>query len=90
MRLRGKILSVILILVAVGVVSPALALSHDSPCGPAPPLPSTTQLMKAIVYRCYSSPDVLKFEDIESRPLRTIKSWSRFTPPRSIRLTGTT
>ena len=65
MRLRYKVLSVILILVAVGVVSLALALSHDSACGPAPLLPNKTQLMKAIVYRCYGSPDVLKFEDIE-------------------------
>jgi NADPH-dependent curcumin reductase CurA len=65
MRLRYKILSIILILVAVGVVSLALALSHDSPCGPAPLVSNKTQLMKAIVFRCYGSPDVLKFEDIE-------------------------
>src|SRR5436190_7719212 len=65
MRLRSKILSVILILVAAALVSLALAVSHDSPCGPAPVLPAKTQLMKAIVHRCYGSPDVLRFEDIE-------------------------
>src|SRR6202048_2705732 len=65
MGLRYKILSVILILVAVGLVSLALALSHDSACGPAPLLPNNAKLMKAIVHRCYGSPDVLKFEDIE-------------------------
>src|ERR1700704_922147 len=65
MKLRYKILSVILILVAVGVVSLALSLSHDSPCGAAPSLPANAKLMKAIVYRCYGSPDVLRFEDIE-------------------------
>src|SRR5437879_5848137 len=65
MRLLYRALGVILILVAVALVSLALALSHDSPCGPAPSPPSNRQLMKAIVYRCYGSPDVLKFEDIE-------------------------
>jgi hypothetical protein len=55
MRLRYKILSVILILVAVGVVSPAFSLSHDSACGPAPSVPANAKLMKAIVYRCYGT-----------------------------------
>src|SRR6202047_1567239 len=64
MKLRYKILGVALMLVAVVVVSLALALSHDSACGPAPLLPNKTQLMKAIVYRCYGSPDVLRLEDI--------------------------
>jgi len=65
MKLRYKILNVILIVVAVGVVSLAFSLSHDSPCGAAPSLPADAKLMKAIVYRCYGSPDVLRFEDIE-------------------------
>ena len=65
MRLRYKILGVTSMLVAIVLVSLALALSHDSACGPAPLLPNKTQLMKAIVYRCYGSPDVLRFEDTE-------------------------
>src|SRR6266403_3215372 len=65
MKLRYKILNVILIVVAVGVVSLAFSLSHDSPCGAVPSLPANAQLMKAIVYRCYGSPDVLRFEDVE-------------------------
>jgi NADPH:quinone reductase-like Zn-dependent oxidoreductase len=65
MRLRYRILGVTLVLVAVALLSLALALSHDSACGPAPVLPDKTQLMKAIVHRCYGSPDVLKLEDIE-------------------------
>src|SRR6202045_1936934 len=65
MRLRYKILNVILILVAVGLVSLAFALGHDSACGPAPLLPNNAKLMKAIVHRCYGSPAVLKLEDVE-------------------------
>ena len=65
MRLRYKILSVILIVVAAGVMWLAFRLSHDSPCGAALSLPPDAKLMKAIVHRCYGSPDVLRFEDIE-------------------------
>ena len=60
-----KVLGIILALAAVGLLSLALTLSHDSACGPAPALPSNATLMKAIVQRCYGSPDVLKLEDIE-------------------------
>lgn len=65
MKLRYKVLSVISALVAVGIFSLALALSHDSPCAPAPALPENAQLMKAIVSRCYGPPHVLKLENIE-------------------------
>lgn len=65
MILRYKVLSVILVLVAVGLLSLALTLSHNSACGPAPELSDNTELMKAIVYRCYGSPDVLRFENVE-------------------------
>jgi NADPH:quinone reductase-like Zn-dependent oxidoreductase len=64
MKLRNRILSGIVIVVALGVFSLALALSHTSPCAPAPSLPKSATLMKGIVHRCYGSPDVLSYEDL--------------------------
>ncbi len=64
MKLRYKIAGGILIFLTVAMLSLALVLSHNSACGPAPILADNTELMKAIVYRCYGSPDVLEFEDI--------------------------
>jgi NADPH:quinone reductase-like Zn-dependent oxidoreductase len=64
MKLRYKLLGAIAILVVVAIGSLAVVLSHDSPCGAAPALAADTPSMKAIVYRCYGGPDVVKFEDI--------------------------
>src|SRR6266481_2263623 len=64
MKLRYKILGVLVILVAVGVLSLAFAMSHTSACGPSPPPPAGVTLLKGIVYRFYGSPDVLRYEDI--------------------------
>ena len=65
MKLRYKIANGILIFLAIAIVSLALVLSHNSVCGPAPAVADGTEVMKAIVYRCYGSPDVLEFEDVE-------------------------
>ena len=65
MTRRSRILGILLILVAAGLFSLALAFSHNAACGPAPPLTANAQPIKAIVYRCYGSPDVLNLEDIE-------------------------
>jgi NADPH:quinone reductase-like Zn-dependent oxidoreductase len=65
MKLRYKVTSGILIFLAVAISSLALVLSHTSACGPAPAVSGETELMKAIVYRCYGSPDVLEFGDVE-------------------------
>jgi NADPH:quinone reductase-like Zn-dependent oxidoreductase len=67
MTLVSKIGSVIAALVVVALALLALVLSHDSAPAPAQPLPSNAIRMKAIVYRQYGSPDVLKLEDV-ARP----------------------
>jgi NADPH:quinone reductase-like Zn-dependent oxidoreductase len=64
LKLRYKIANGILIVVAVATISLALVLSHESDCVPAPAIADNAELMKAIVYRCYGSPDVLEFEDV--------------------------
>ncbi|HEY6824529.1 MAG TPA: NAD(P)-dependent alcohol dehydrogenase [Steroidobacteraceae bacterium] len=64
MRLRYKIVSVILIVLAIGVLSLAIAMSRNAPCGSSPPLAAGATPMKAIVHRCYGSPAVIRYEDI--------------------------
>ena len=67
MRRTRNVLVGISILALVTLVSLALVLRHDSPCGAAPALAKDAKPMKAIVHRCYGSPDVLKLEDV-ARP----------------------
>lgn len=65
MKTRYKILRGIFGFLAVAVAILAFMLSRTTECGPEPPVSGDAELMKAIVYRCYGSPDVLEFVDIE-------------------------
>jgi len=64
MTRRSKVLSVVLVLLAVTVLSAAVIVSHDSPCGSAPALAADTPSMKAVVHRCYGAPEVVKVESL--------------------------
>jgi NADPH:quinone reductase-like Zn-dependent oxidoreductase len=65
MKLRHKIAGGILIFLGVAMTSLALVMSHNSACEPAQAGSDDAGTMKAIVYRCYGSPDVLEFADVE-------------------------
>ena len=58
-------LSVISGLLVLAVVVLGVVISHDSPCKPAPALADHVDRMKAVAYRCYGSPEVLKVEELE-------------------------
>jgi len=64
MKLRYKILSGIAIALTASLTALALVLSHNTACGPAPVVADGTETMKAVVYRCYGSPNVLEYVDV--------------------------
>jgi NADPH:quinone reductase-like Zn-dependent oxidoreductase len=63
-KLRNKIGLGVLVFLFLAITSMALALSHNSACTPAPEPAAGSDVMKAIVYRCYGSPEVLQLEQV--------------------------
>ena len=65
MKLRYKILTTLLALVAIGVAALALTLSYTAPCQPMPPPSAGAAAMTAVTYTCYGSPDVLQLAAVD-------------------------
>ncbi len=65
MKLRYKIINGFLAVLAIAVLSLGFVLSYESACEPAPALADDATTMKAVTYRCYGSPDVLEYGDVE-------------------------
>lgn len=70
MKRRYKILGAVFAFIAVTLLVFLRYLSHDGECRAPEPTSANTATIKAIVYRCYGGPDVLKLEDI-ARPAVT-------------------
>lgn len=70
MKLRYKILNTLLSLIAITILGLALALSHDSPCEPRIAPSGQQATMKAVLYHCYGSADVLELVDT-AKPVPT-------------------
>ncbi len=64
MTLRRKILGSSALVLVAGFAALAYSLSHDAPCGSAPALADKAVAMRAIAYRCYGSPEVLRLETL--------------------------
>lgn len=64
MTRRSKVLGSVLLVLVLAVTSLAIAMSHNSPCRSPPAAVPGSQTMKAIVYTCYGSPDVVRLASI--------------------------
>jgi len=65
MKRRYKILWWMLGILSFAFVGLRLLLSHDAPCGAAPPIAAGTPTMKGWVHRCYGGPEIVQYEDLE-------------------------
>jgi NADPH:quinone reductase-like Zn-dependent oxidoreductase len=65
MKLRYKIATGFVAVLAVGITVLAFVLSHDAPCSPPPALAPGAVTMQAVSYNCYGGPEVLTVAEIE-------------------------
>jgi len=64
MKLRYKILNGVLGVVVIGIAGVMIAVSHDSPCPPVPPLAEGADSMHAVMNRCYGVPTGVRIETV--------------------------
>ena len=65
MKLRYKILTGLLSMGVISVAVFAVVLSHNKDCVPTPAAVAGAELMNAVTYQCYGSPEVLELSRIE-------------------------
>ncbi len=65
MKLWKKILLGFAAMLVLAVGALAATMSYTSACPDAPPIAAGAETMKAIRARCYGSPDILTYEDVE-------------------------
>src|SRR4051812_29196568 len=65
MTRKLKITRIVLSVLVVAFAVLAVMISHDSPCTSATAAPAGAPRMKATMYRCYGTAEVLKLEDVE-------------------------
>jgi NADPH:quinone reductase-like Zn-dependent oxidoreductase len=68
MRWLRRVLAGLVLLLALGLVALAVALSHESACVPVAGAAGDGPRMKAFVRSCYGSPDVLELAEV-ARPV---------------------
>ncbi len=65
MKLRYRILGALSVLIAIGIASLAIALSHETDCTTPAPAQQGKSTMLAVMHRCYGGPEVLTVERVE-------------------------
>jgi NADPH:quinone reductase-like Zn-dependent oxidoreductase len=65
MKLRYKIATGFVVVLAAGITVLAVVLSHNAPCSPLPAVAPDAETMQAVSYTCYGGPEVLTVAEIE-------------------------